>query len=62
MLHRVQGLSLPLGQSITNQSFIDDTTLYLTGTKENLVAAMDIVEVYCQASCSKINWHKSIAI
>ena len=52
-VYGVQRLSLPMGHYITSQTFADDTALYLKGTIENVIAAMDMVEAYCQASGSK---------
>jgi hypothetical protein len=60
--HRVEGLTLPRGGLIRDQTFADDTALYLKGTPENMDRARDVLKTFCLASGAKINWHKSAAI
>jgi hypothetical protein len=60
--HGVEGLSLPRGGLIRDQTFADDTTLYLKGTPENMDRARKVLKIFCLAFGAKINWHKSAAI
>jgi hypothetical protein len=58
----VNGLALPGGGKITNQTFVDDTTLYLQGTRDNMERTQNVLDIFCKASGAKINWHKTAAI
>lgn len=58
----VEGLSLPRGGLVRDQTFVDDTTLYLRGHLANLDRAKEVLKIFCRASSAKINWHKSAAI
>jgi mannosylglycoprotein endo-beta-mannosidase len=60
--YRVEGLALPKGGLIRDQTFADDTTLYLQGSPSNLDKVQDVLKIFCQASGAKINWHKSATI
>lgn len=55
----VQGLRLPNGVTSLEMLFADDTSLSLLGSRENLDnLAMTVLDLYCTASGSKINWTK----
>lgn len=41
--YRVQGLRLPDNSSITNQMFVDDTMLFLDGTRDNMDRALSVI-------------------
>ncbi len=58
--HGVEGLSLPRGGLIRDQTFTDDIALYLQGS--NMDRAQEVLKTFCRASGAKINWHKSAAI
>jgi hypothetical protein len=60
--HEVEGLSLPRGSLIRDQTFANDTALYLKGSPSNMDRAQSVLKMFCQASDAKINWHKSAAI
>jgi hypothetical protein len=60
--HGVEGLALPRGGLIRDQTFADDTTLYFKGYPPNLDRAQRVLETFCQASRAKINWDKTAAI
>jgi hypothetical protein len=60
--YNVEGLTLPRGGCVQNQTFADDTTLYLKGTKSNMDRMLSILDLFCFASRAKINWGKSAAI
>jgi len=47
--HGIEGLMLPKGARIRDQTFADDTTLYLKGDQENLDKAQGVLEVFCKA-------------
>jgi hypothetical protein len=60
--YEVEGLSLPKGSFIRDQTFANDTALYLKGSPSNLDMAQKVLTIFSQASGAKINWHKSAAI
>ncbi len=60
--HGVEGLSLPKGNLIRDQTFADDTTLYLKGTPANMDRAREVLKTFYRASGAKVNWCKSAAI
>jgi hypothetical protein len=60
--YEVDGLTLPRGGIIRDQTFADDTALYLRGSPHNLDNAQSVLKLFCQASGTKINWHKTAAI
>jgi hypothetical protein len=58
----VKGLALSGGGKITDQTFVDDTALYLQGTCDNMERTQKVLDTFCRASGTKINWHKTAAI
>jgi hypothetical protein len=60
--HGVEGLSLPKGGMIRDQTFADDTAFYLKGTSANMDRAQEVLKTFCRASGAKVNWSKSAAI
>jgi hypothetical protein len=58
----VEGLTLPGGGKVTDQTFADDTALYLRGTRGNMERTQKVLNTFCMASGAKINWNKSCAI
>jgi hypothetical protein len=58
----VEGLALPGGGKITDQTFADNTTLYLQGTHDNMEKAQKVLDIFCKASRAKVNWNKSCVI
>jgi len=58
----VEGLTLPKGGYVRDQTFVDDTALYLQGSHSNMDRAQNILKLFCKASDIKINWNKSAAI
>ena len=58
----VTGLTLPDGSSTCSSQFADDTNLLLQGTVQNLDRTMVVLNLYCEASGSKLNWTKTRAI
>jgi hypothetical protein len=60
--HGVEGFSLPKGGMIRDQTFADDTALYLKGTLANMDRAQEVLKTFCRASGAKVNWSKSTAI
>jgi hypothetical protein len=60
--NEVVGLSLPRGGLIRDQTFADDTALYLQGTPLNLDKAQKVLTTFSAASGAKVNWHKLAAI
>lgn len=55
----VQGLKLPNGAINLEMLFAEDTSLSLLGTRDNLDKVMRVLDLYCAASGSKINWSKT---
>lgn len=60
--HEIEGMQLPKGGCVRDQTFADDTALYLKGSPSNLNKARAVLELFCLASAAKINWGKSAAI
>ncbi len=60
--YKVEGLTLPGGGRVRDQTFADDTALYLQGSPINLDRAQKVIDIFCTASGAKVNWHKSAAI
>jgi hypothetical protein len=60
--HGIEGLTLPKGGSIKDQTFADDTALYLKGDQSNMDKVQNVLKIFCKASGAKINWNKSTAI
>ena len=58
----IKGLIMPDGSELRDLVFVDDTNLYLLGTKENMDRAFKVLDRFCQASRAKINWNKSAAV
>jgi hypothetical protein len=58
----VKGLALPGGGKIIDQTFVDDTALYLQGTRDNMEMTQKVLDIFCKVSGAKINWHKTAAI
>jgi hypothetical protein len=58
----VEGLALPGGGKITDQTFADDTALYLQSTCNNMERTQKVLDIFCKASGAKKNWNKSCAI
>ena len=56
----LQGLRLPIREeALLDAEFADDTAMYLAGHEDNLARFQAALEVFCDASGAKINWHKS---
>jgi len=60
--YAIEGLTLPRGGKIKDQTFADDTTLYLKGEQANLDKTHGVLETFCKASGAKINWNKFVGI
>jgi hypothetical protein len=60
--YKVEGLILPRGGLVRDQTFADDTAMYLQGSPPNLDRAQNVLNIFWSASGAKINWHKSTAI
>jgi hypothetical protein len=58
----IEGLNLPRGGRLRNQTFADDTALYLKGDQVNLDRAQGVLETFCIVSGAKVNWNKSATI
>jgi hypothetical protein len=60
--HEIDGMHLPKGGCVRDQTFADDTALYLKGSPSNLNKARAVLDLFCLASGAKINWGKFAAI
>jgi hypothetical protein len=60
--NKVDGLTLPKGGCVQDQTFVDDTVLYLKGTQSNMDRMRTILDFFCLTSEVKINWGKSATI
>ncbi len=41
---------------------MDDTTLYIQGSRPNMEKTQRVLDLFCKASGAKVNWSKSAAI
>ncbi len=53
--YNVEGLNLPRGGRLKDQTFADDTALYLKGDQANLGKAQGVLKTFCIASSAKVN-------
>jgi hypothetical protein len=60
--HGIEGLTLPKGGNIKDQTFVDDTALYLKGNQSNTDKAHNVLKIFYKALGTKINWNKFAAI
>jgi hypothetical protein len=58
----IHGLALPSGSISRDQSFADDTTLYLEGTNDNLERISKMLFLFWTTTGAKVNWKKSLVI
>jgi hypothetical protein len=60
--HKIDGMHLPKGRYVRDQTFADDTALYLKGSSSNLSKVRAVLELFYLASGAKINRGKFAAI
>ncbi len=60
--YKVEGLALPKGGYVRDQTFADDIAFYLKGIQNNLDNARTVLNFFYPASRAKINWGKFAAI
>ncbi len=60
--YNVKGLTLLKGGCIRDQTFVDDTVLYIKGTKNNMDIMWLVLHFFYLTSEAKINWGKYVAI
>jgi hypothetical protein len=60
--YNVEGLTLPKGGCVRDQTFADDIAIYLKGTKSNMDKMRSILDLFCLTFGAKINWGKFVAI
>lgn len=53
--YEVEGLSLPKGGYIKDQTFVDNTALYLQSAQSNMDRAQNVLKLFYKASNTKIN-------
>ncbi len=53
--HKIKGLHLPKRGCVRDQTFANDTTLYLKGSPSNLNKARAILKLFCLAFGAKVN-------
>jgi len=53
--YNVEGLTLPKGSCVRDQTFANDTILYLKGTKSNMDRMRSILDLFCLTLGAKIN-------
>jgi hypothetical protein len=53
--HEVEGLILPKGGCVKDQTFVDDTTLYLKGSWANMNRTKVVLEIFCKTWGAKVN-------
>ncbi len=47
--YEVEGLTLPKGGLIRDQTFADDTAIHLKGYPVNMDRAKEVLRIFCQA-------------
>jgi hypothetical protein len=57
--HKRKRLHLPKGGCVRDQTFANDTALYLKGSPSNLSKAWAVLKLFCLAFKAKVNWGKS---
>jgi hypothetical protein len=60
--HEIEGLHLPKGGCIQDQTFADDTAFYFKGSPSTMSKAQAVFELFCLTFGAKVNWGKSMAI
>ncbi len=60
--YNVEGLTLPKGGCIRDQTFVDDTVIYLKGTKNNMDRMWSVLDLFYFAFEAKMNQEKIVAI
>jgi hypothetical protein len=60
--YNVEGLTLPKGGYVWDQTFVGDIAFYLKGTKSNMDKMRSVLDIFCLAFGAKINWGKYAAI
>ena len=55
----IEGLTLPKNEVVCSSQFVDDTNLMLQSNVTNLAKEMEVLDLYCQGSSSKLNWNKT---
>jgi hypothetical protein len=60
--YKVEGLALPKGGCVQDQTFTDDTAFYLKEIQSNLDNAWTILDFFYLTSRAKVNWGKSATI
>jgi hypothetical protein len=60
--HEIEGLHLLKGGCVRDQTFANNTALYLKGSLSNLSKVRAVFELLCLAFRAKVNWGKSAAI
>jgi len=58
----IEGLALPKGGCVKDQTFADDIALYLRGSRANMDKTQRVLDLFCKASGEKVNWNKLAAI
>jgi hypothetical protein len=53
--YNVEGLTLPKGGCIRDQTFVDDTVIYLKGTKNNMDRMWSVLDLFYFAFEAKMN-------
>jgi hypothetical protein len=61
-IHQVEGLTLHDGSILRDLFFVDDTTLFLNGSRKNLQHAFHFINLLCEGFGTWINWHKSCIV
>ncbi len=60
--HEIEGLHLPKGGCVRDQTFTNDIALYLKGSLSNLSKAWVVLKLFYLAYGAKVNWGKSTTI
>jgi hypothetical protein len=53
--HEIEGLHLPKGGCVQDQTFVNNTAFYLKGSPSNLSKARAVLELFCFTFRAKVN-------
>jgi hypothetical protein len=58
----IEGLTLPRGGYVKDQTFADDTALYIQVLRPNMERTQRVLDLFCKATGAKVKWTKSARI
>lgn len=59
---RLKGIDTGQGSKLLHQLFVDDIGIYLNGTKEDFIVAIDVIRTFERISGAQLNLEKYVLI